>query len=190
MAHRRERPRDVGGDEPRAGERQHEQRREPAQPLQAEDGLEALARQHHPEFVLVDVEAHPEAFLAVVRVGEARVLAERQANLLGDALEQRVVGQRLGLLARGDREDAQTLGLVQLDQQLAAQHRVGVDQRRPRQVDGADGLLRKLARARFALIDAVDLERCQHRGDDEQRDEQECTGEERHLGCESSGTKT
>ena len=69
---RGERAREVGGDQPGAGEREGEQRHAPAEPLQAEVGLEALARQHHPELVLVDEEAHQEAFLAVALVGEAR----------------------------------------------------------------------------------------------------------------------
>src|ERR1041385_8603954 len=40
--HRRERPREILGDEPGAGERQRDEREAPAEPLQAEGRLEAL----------------------------------------------------------------------------------------------------------------------------------------------------
>jgi hypothetical protein len=79
------------------------------------------------------------------------------------------------------------LALVQLEQQLAAQERVGVDQRGARQVDGADRLLRQLARARLALMDAVDLERGEGADHQQQRDQQE---RPRKKGHSASGTKT
>ena len=81
---------------------------------------------------------------------------------------------------------AQALRLVQLDEQLAAQERIGAHQRGARQVHRADGLLRELARARLALVHQVDLEGSEHRGDDERRDQQEGAGEKTH----SSGTNT
>ena len=190
-AHGGERARDVRGDEPGAGERQHHHRDQPADPLEAETELEALARQHHPELVLVDEEADEEPFLAVARIGKARVTAERLAHLLHDELEERIVGQRLGLLGRGYRIHAQALGLVQLDEQLPPALGIRIHQRRARQVDGAYCLLRKLARARLALVDAVDLKRGEQRRDDQSRDQQERPREQRHLaGCESSGTNT
>ena len=187
---RGERPGDHRGDEEGARQGDGEQRRAPAEPLQAERRLEALPGQHRPELVLVDEEADPEAFEAVALGGEARLLAERFAHPGHDLLQQRIVGQGLELLAGGGGEDAQPLGLVQVDQQLAAQEGVGVDQRGARQVDRAHRLLRQLARARLALIDAVDLEGGEDGGDDQQRDQQERPPKERHLPASASGTNT
>src|SRR2546430_6572621 len=184
-----ERPGDAEGDEPGAGERQGEQREPPAEPLQTERRREALKRQHRPELVAVDEEADPEAFLAVAGIGEARVFAQRGAHALRDAVKQGIAGQRRQALALGRRVDAQALALIEVDQQLAAAERVGAHQRRAGQVGDAHRLLRKLARARLALVDQVDLEGGEHRGDDQQRDQQERPGEQRHLGS-LSGTKT
>src|SRR5207302_222287 len=161
----------------------------PAEPLQSERGGEALKRQHCPELVAVDEEADPEAFLALAGIGETGVFAQRGAHALRNAAEQRIVGQRLEPLAGGRRVDAQALALVEVDKQLAATERVRAHQRRARQIDDAHRLLRKLARARLALVDEVDLEGGEYRSDDQQRDQQERPGEKRHF-VSLSGTKT
>src|SRR6185503_13478078 len=167
-----ERTRDVRGDEPGAAQGEDQQAGAPAQPLQAELELEALARQHHPVLVLVDEEADEKAFVLVARVGEARAVAGHLAHLLDHEVEERLVRHRLELLARGRREYPQALGLVQLDQELAPQEGIGAHQRGAGEVDGADGLLGELARARLALIEQVDLERRQDRSNDERRDQE------------------
>ena len=115
-----------------------------------------------------------------LRAKAKRVCApERLAHPLGDHAEQRIIGQRLELLVRGHRIDADALALVQLDQQLGAQRGIGVDQRRAREVDHAHRLLRELARQRLALVQAVELERRQHRDHQQQRDQQERARQQR-----------
>jgi hypothetical protein len=178
---RAQRARERGGDQRGAEQGEHEQQRSPAEPAQAELGLEALARQHHPELVLVDEEAHPEAAHAVARAGEARLGAELRARVRGDALQSAPGARQRELLLVGHRVDANALALVQLDEELLAPEGVGVDQRRAREVHHAHRLLRELARARLALGNAQDLERGGDRDDDERGDQQERPPEKRHL---------
>ena len=88
--------------------------------------------------------------------------------------------QRVPKAITGEALSMQPAQALRDDQELPAQVRVGAHQSGAHQVHRAHGLLRELARARLALVDAVDLEGGEDRGNDEQRDEQERPREERH----------
>ena len=183
---RAQRPAQRGGDKPAAGEREAEQGERGGQPFDTEFRLEALARQHDPVVVVVDAEAHPEALDLVARIGEVGLLTQGLPDFFRNQVEQRFVGQRLQHLAAGERREADSFALVQLDQQAAPQHRVGVDQRGTRQVDDAGGLLREFARARLALVDAVELDGARRGSEDQQRDQQKGPREQTHNGITRS----
>ena len=176
---RSERPAHAEDDEKRAEQRERRRQHRPPEPLQGEAPLHPLARQHHPVFVVLDPEAHPERLDPVARERDPRVAAELAADLGDRELQHRPVRRRAGqALVRFGRVDPDAFAFGEIDQQLAAQIRSRRDERRAREVDDADDHLRDLLRARLALVGAEDLEVRRDRGEDQRGDQQERAPEE------------
>ena len=175
---RRQRPADARGDHPGADEREQQGEQAPADPLGGEIGLEAVALEHDPEFVVVDVEAHPVAFDAVARKCQARARSEARLDAAPYKLEQRLRRHGLELLFGGPGVDADPFGLVEVEEEVAAQAWIGVHDRGAREVYDGDGLLRDLARDRLALVRTVDLEPAAQGKQEEQGNQQERAREE------------
>ena len=90
------------------------------QPIQRRGSLplDARARHAHPELLVVDREAHPDAGHAVAGDGELGIGSELRAQLPFDELEERAVRQRRDLLVGLGEIDLDLLFLRQVAQQL------------------------------------------------------------------------
>ncbi len=152
---------DARGDEGRAQHRQHQRRDRPPQPLQPRHVLEAVRADGDPVVVALDLEADPHAGDVVDRGGDHGVLAQAVADLPLDQLREVGIGLRRAVFVfLFARIDLDALVLHQVEQQEAPPRRIGVEQRRPRQLDHADDLHGDLLRARLALENAEALEPC------------------------------
>ena len=149
----RQRQIDQAGNDGRAQQGQQGHQAGPAQPLEARQAAQALAVQHQPVFVVVDLEADPEAGHAVDARGKARVLAQLGFYLRLDLGHQVIIGRRLDAVVLFQREDADAFVADEVEQQLAPQ--LGRRVRQCRMRDGNDGndLGGNLLRLRLALDD-------------------------------------
>ena len=121
--------------------------------METRQAAQALAVQHQPVLVVVDLEADPEAGHAVDARGKARVLAQLGLHQRLDLGHQVIVGRRLDAVVLFQREDADAFVADEVEQQLAPQLGRRVRQCRMRDGDDGNDLGGNLLRLRLALDD-------------------------------------
>ncbi len=147
-------PRDESG----ARQRHHRGHGQPDKPGLAAQRAQARSVDLEPPGVLVDQETDPQAVLAVDPAGHDGAGAEATRQLLGDSLVQAALVERLHLVTRLARLDAQRLLIGQGLDQRDPRDGVGVDQRGAAELDQRGDLLRHQQRAGFVFQRAKRLQ--------------------------------
>ena len=173
-----QRPVDARHNEISAAHRQQQHQRTPADPAQGFVTGEARFRHQHPKAVAVYIKAHPNAFDRVARQGEFCRGAQLCAQVGFDKFIEAGFGQRREHFAFAGRMHLHAFAFGDFAEQAIALGRLRGNQRRAREVDRADDLLRYLARARLARGDAKNLQPGQVRQQQQRGNQQHAAGEQ------------
>ena len=112
--------------------------------------LDALLGQRHPEFLLADIETHPQRFLAVAPGGKARILAQPFTRLVHHQAQfRRLAWHGFKHIGHIGHLHAQPFHIAQFRHQRAAPLRRGRQHRGAGEVDCRHDQLRHLLRARL-----------------------------------------
>jgi hypothetical protein len=157
----------------RAKQREHAHHAGPADPLDPGQAFEAVALEHQPVFVVVDVKADPEAGRAVHAARKARVGAQALLDDLGDVVHQGIGRRRLDHVVFFERENADAFIAEQLEQQFAAQFGRRVGEGGLGDGDHRNDQFGRLLHLRAALdgADHADPRRHRYRGQDAEQQE-------------------
>ena len=169
---RAQRPGDPPHHQIGADQCQQQRQRAPAKPLPRHRRLHAVASQPHPVIIVIDAKADPHAFHAVAPECNPGIGTGLGADQRFDAAETLAFRRTFQLLVRLGRVDLDALRDRNLAHQVGPGFRSRADQCGACQVDDRRDLLRDLLAARFALVEAENLDPCQHRHQEQEGDDE------------------